>query len=101
MGVDYYNCHRCDEVYSEHYFRHCSCGEIYCDDCLVELVEKYGIDKENDWVNKCYDCDQEVIKRRHEREVNELNEILNKQIDFPDSERLDILIEELLKHFNE
>ena len=98
MGIDYYNCHSCNNVYSEHYFRRCiDCDNVYCDDCLVELVEKYGMN-EDDMINKCYDCDQEVIKRRQEKEVNELTEILKKHIDFPDPERLDILIEELLKH---
>ena len=99
MGVDYFNCDKCDEVYSEHYFRWCNyCDNVYCDDCLVELTEEYGMN-EDDRLNKCYECDQEIIKRRQEKEVNELTEILKRHVDFPDPERLDILIGELLKHF--
>ena len=99
MGVDYHKCDRCDEVYSEHYFRQCNCSEVYCVYCVEDIKKTYGIDEETGWLNKCYDCDQEIIKRRQEKEVDELTEILNKHVDFPDPERLEILIKELMEHF--
>ena len=63
MGVDYYDCEACGEIY-------CDCGPCgYCDgcdamlciDCYDKSVEKYGKDEEHDHLLKCVLCQKDVI----------------------------------------
>ena len=44
MGVDYYNCEICDEIFHDcgHYGYCGNCESIMCGHCYDEMAEKYG-----------------------------------------------------------
>ncbi|MGY3188742.1 hypothetical protein ACVWXS_003466 [Lysinibacillus sp. TE18511] len=44
MGVDYYNCEICDEIFNDcGHFGHCgNCESILCGDCYDEMRKKNG-----------------------------------------------------------
>ena len=51
MGVDYFNCGNCNDIYNDHgdYYYCGKCWEGFCVDCgKNELIEKYGIWNEED-----------------------------------------------------
>jgi len=64
-----YSCDSCDAAYYLHCFWDCKCGEIYCDDCVKDIEKKYGIDEENDWLNKCNKCDEEILPSTKKRKM--------------------------------
>jgi len=73
MGVDYYNCGICGEIFNDcGYFGYCSnCGEMLCGHCHDEQIEKHGNPEEgseaaSDYgegsAAKCDICSGEIIQ---------------------------------------
>jgi hypothetical protein len=72
MGVDFYNCTVCGEIFSDAgYFGHCiNCEGMMCGHCHDEMATKYGFIDENDervgWygedaVKHCNACDKPTL----------------------------------------
>lgn len=72
MGIDYYNCEICDEIFNDcGHYGHCgNCEAIMCGHCYDEMSEKYGElgeDHENaddygeDAPNRCDKCTGDII----------------------------------------
>jgi len=70
MGVDYYNCEKCGEIFPDcGYFSSCGkCGSMYCQECGEDQEGVYGEDEEGELIG-CDNCNKELS---HERDMQEL-----------------------------
>lgn len=82
MGVDYYTCDVCSEVYCDCGYcglcEECSAG--LCGDCYDKAIDKYGKDDDGQ-LNACQICSQDVISDK---------EVLNFMLKKYDVSRADI-----------
>lgn len=80
MGVDYYNCDACEEIYAD-----CEDGLSYCEKCennfCSKCTTKYGLremyddDNEEEWLENCPVCAKKVVK------THELIDYMLKKLD--------------------
>lgn len=74
MGVDYYNCSVCGEIFNDAgYYGHCiECEGMMCGICHDKMYKKYGYIGEDhekagwygeDAVNKCDACDKPTLNK--------------------------------------
>ena len=58
MSVEWYGCHICYEATNDHapMGRCVNCDAVFCEECNIEMQEKYGIDEEWECAKHCDQC---------------------------------------------
>jgi hypothetical protein len=74
MGVDYYNCDLCDEIYDncDGYGGDCACKHSFCVDCFDDMKELYEYDEEEEELKQCKLCDEKELKKKRKNDIEKL-----------------------------
>lgn len=69
MGVSYYNCDSCEEIFSDvGRYKYCEDGHYYCSDCIED---DFKYDEDEGYITNCKLCEQEELRHQEEEEKKE------------------------------